>query len=184
MFKKIGKIAKIPKEFLNSLKELKSGYKETAKPKKAKALMVYDGKAQFIDANLSKDLGWVTPKNYNLRFRNQHSLILEPENYPLYIINIENPETLDLEKPPEIDTVDREKITEYDDKGKVTKIYDMEEFDIKGGRIMAEMSYLVGSTGLLKYIEPPSKREMLYIAIVSGLFSFILGMFFYAWWFS
>lgn len=173
----------IPGDFLHATGEFKKGYEEIQDYKKAKALLIYDGRARVVDAVISDDLAWVVPKGFNLRFKNSHSLILEPENVPYFLCYIENPQTIDLLKRPTLDEVDRDHIDMIEEKGKTIKVYDIEKFKIVGGRVLSEISYQIGVTGLLKYIEPPSKKEILYIAVISGLFCFILGIFFAMWWF-
>lgn len=172
-------VISVPVDFFNSMSSVRSGVTEVTKYKSAKVLFVYDGKARIQDCDITPDLGWIIPKNFNLRFRNNRSLLLEPDNVPLYICSIDNPQTLDLDVPPTMDTCDRDVMNIEEVKGKPVKTYDIEKFKLKGGRILSELSYLIGTSTIMKLIEPPSKREILYIAGLSGLFCFILGIFAY-----
>jgi len=172
-------ISKIPKDFLETLKSAHKEVDEIKNYKDAKAMLIYGGRARVTDARMTNNTNWVDLPKYNLRFKNKHSVILEPDNIPFFFCHHKNPATLYFENPPVMDVCDRDIIEIHENQdGKQIKVYDIEEYELKGGEILTEVGYDLGTTSLLKYIQPPSKREILYIALISGLFFFIMGILF------
>lgn len=169
----------VPRDFLGGIREVRGGMSEIKRFKDAKAMLFYDGRCRLVNADLSDDLGWIVPKSYNLRFRNAKSYILEPDNLPIFFCHIDNPQAIDWDKPPKMDECDKDVEYLEEVKGKTIKVYDVDKFKLYGGRIISEISHLLGTTAILQLLEPPSKREILYMCGLTGLFCFILGLFAY-----
>lgn len=141
----------------------------------AGCLIIHNNRARLTKAILSQDLKYVVPKGYNLKFRNEHSLILEPGNQLFYLINVKNPQTFHPDYEPTDDQVEVEVVDEVLKDGKLIKSYDYENQTIKGGEILSKVAYDVGQTAILRFMETPARREILLIGIMSWLFGIIIG---------
>lgn len=140
-----------------------------------KCLLIHENYALMVDAINDKDFAYVQPKGFNLKFFNEHSVILKPDNVRLYLCSIDNPETFHPDYEPTIDNVDVEVIKTVFENGKEIKTYEIEKQDIKGGRILTKVAYDIFQTSILRFMEGPNRRETIFLIIICLLVGLIIG---------
>jgi len=131
----------------------------------------------LVKAKFTKDLNYVSPHNANRLFR--VSKIYKNFNTPerIVVVDNDNPETLDFEKPPKLDEFERLIVNELDIKdGKDIKTTtSMEKFKIFGGRELNSIAYDIYRHNILQFLSNPEKSELIYIILAVFFLASFLG---------
>lgn len=160
---------KLPLRFLLAVREVRTSYKVSQSYTDSMCLFVAGNRCRFIPAKISSNMQEVQPQGLSISVENAHSLIEEPFNRNMYIIDLDNCRTINLKEKPQEDTI--EKLLEnykYDeDNKKLVKTIDMKEYRINGARFLNERAYQIGRTSLLKFLEERGNRETVLIILAS-----------------
>lgn len=166
---------KIP--FLNTGSDIYKGIQQTQQYTKGKALMVFKNNGcVLINGTVSPDLLFFKPIGFNRLYRIEGEYNLHPKNEKFFIIMDENVETINLKNIPQIKKF--QKIEKFDviENGEVKKTMVMNEYAIKGASELSAMAFLFSKVSLLKFMDEPSKRELLFICIISVVTGMLLGI--------
>jgi len=150
--------------------------KQTKEFEKGKCLLILKNYSAFLlEGIISPDLLYFTPVGINRKYRINGMYLLQPKNEKLFIILDENVETIDVKKKLK-ERIIKKPVYKFEIKdNKLVKTIDMDEYRIKGADELSAMSFILAKTSVLKHLEEPSKREILYIAILCLLAGTILG---------
>lgn len=172
----VGGVLSIPLKIGLSAREGFSAIKEVKDTNVAQCLLIYKNVGLITDCTLSKDMMWVIPRGFNLKFRLDRYIILRPHNNMFFLINVDNPQTWHPDTPPSYDIIEEEIIDKVIEEGKEVEVYKYEEHELKGGHILSKVAYDVGLTSILRFMESKSRKELLMLALMCVFLGIVLGI--------
>jgi len=175
-FKTIGRFKDMPSRFFNAFIDVRGSYKVSKSYWDSKCIFFYGNKCRIVPAKVGSNMEYIEPKGVSIRVENKFSYFLEPENVPVFLVDLENNHSFKIgDEVPEQDIIKAIETVKWDEeKGKLTKSVDLKKYRYKGAQFTNEMNYKIMRTSLLRFMDEHGKKETILIILVSMLFGSVV----------